>query len=179
MAGAGDACTQAAQAGLQCTTQRGSYAQLRLYNRPAVLTLGDEQGGAHYVVLVALTGDDARLDVGGTGYTVGIADLARYWFGDFTFLWQPVAMPVRALTPGMSGEAVRILRERLERHAGITPAAVVDDRYDASLVQLVENFQRARRLDIDGIAGAQTLLALDAAAPAAGTPRLVDAGERS
>src|SRR5690606_15218163 len=118
----------------------GSYAQLRLYNRPAVLTLGDEQGSAHYVVLVALADDDARLDVGGSEYTVGIADLARYWFGDFTLLWQPVTMPVRALTPGMSGEAVRALRERLERHAGITPAAVVDDRYDASLVRLVENF---------------------------------------
>ncbi|MBV6424299.1 MAG: hypothetical protein NAOJABEB_02109 [Steroidobacteraceae bacterium] len=178
-AGAGDACEQAAMAGLQCATQRGSYAQLRLYNRPAVLTLGDEQGSAHYVVLVALADDDARLDVGGSEYTVGITDLARYWFGDFTLLWQPVTMPVRALTPGMSGEAVRALRERLERHAGITPAAVVDDRYDASLVRLVENFQRERRLDVDGIAGAQTLLALDAAAPAPGTPRLVAADERS
>ncbi|MBV6418786.1 MAG: hypothetical protein CMLOHMNK_03746 [Steroidobacteraceae bacterium] len=174
--GAGDACAQAAQAGLQCAEQRGSYAQLRLSNRPAVLTLGDDQGNAHQVLLVALGDEEARLDIGGSEFTVGIADLARYWFGDFTLLWQPLAMPVRALAPGMSGEAVQRLRERLERHAGVAPATPADDQYDTSLVRLVENFQRERRLDIDGIAGTQTQLALDASAPAPGTPQLIVAG---
>ncbi len=173
--GAGDGCTQAAQAGLQCVAQRGSYAQLRLYDRPAMLALGDDQGGAHQVVLVALGDDDARLDIGGSEHTVRITDLARYWFGDFVLLWKPVAVPVRALTPGMSGDEVLQLRQHLERLAGIASPGGRGDRYDDSLVQLVEEFQRQRRLDVDGIAGPQTQLALDAAAPAAGTPRLVAA----
>jgi general secretion pathway protein A len=178
-AGAGDGCAQAERAGLQCVAQRGSYAQLRLYNRPAMLTLGDDQGGTHQVVLVALGDDDARLDVGGTEHTVRIADLARYWFGDFVLLWRPVAVPVKPLSPGMSGEEVLRLRQHLERLAGVTGTAEPGDRYDGSLVQLVENFQRQRRLDVDGIAGWQTQLALDAAAPAEGTPLLVAAKQGS
>ena len=172
-AGAGDGCAQASRAGLQCVALRGSYAQLRLYNRPAMLTLGDDQGGTHQVLLVGLGDDDARLDVGGTEYTVRIADLARYWFGDFVLLWKPAAVPVKALSPGMSGEEVLRLRQHLERLAGMTDTGAAGERYDASLVQLVENFQRERRLDVDGIAGWQTQLALDAAAPAADTPVLV------
>jgi general secretion pathway protein A len=173
--GAGDACAQVELAGLQCVAQRGSFAQLRFYNRPALLLLGDEQGGAHQVVLTALDDDTARLDIGGQEHTVGIVDLARYWFGDFVLLWRPIALPVRALVPGMSGASVLQLRQSLERAAGLSPAPVPDDRYDASLVRLVEDFQRARRLDVDGIAGRETQLALDAALPAAGTPRLVTA----
>jgi general secretion pathway protein A len=173
--GAGEDCAQAEQAGLQCVAQRGSFAQLRLYNRPAMLTLGDDRGGAHQVVLVALGDDDARLDIGGAEHTVGIADLARYWFGDFVLLWKPVAVPVKALTPGMSGDEVLRLREHLERLSGSAAAGGQGNRYDDSLVRLVEDFQRQRRLDVDGIAGPQTQLALDAAAPAAGTPLLVAA----
>ncbi len=172
-ADSGDGCAQAEHAGLQCVRQRGSYAQLRLYNRPAMLALGDDQGGSHQVVLVALGDDDAVLDIGGVEHRVGIADLARYWFGDFVLLWKPVSIPLKALVPGMSGEAVRALRRHLEQLAGTTAAGEPGDRYDESLVQLVENFQRKRRLDVDGIAGWQTQLALDAAAPAPGTPRLL------
>ncbi|HQW08142.1 MAG TPA: AAA family ATPase [Steroidobacteraceae bacterium] len=178
-AGAGDGCAQAERAGLQCVAQRGSYAQLRLYNRPAMLTLGDDQGGTHQVVLVALGDDDARLDLGGVEYTVRIADLARYWFGDFVLLWRPVAVPVKPLSPGMSGEEVLRLRQHLERLAGVKDTGAEADRYDASLVQLVESFQRQRRLDVDGIAGWQTQLALDNAAPAEGTPLLVAGAEGS
>jgi general secretion pathway protein A len=178
-AGAGDGCAQAAQAGLQCVEQRGSFAQLRLFNRPAILTLGDDRGASHQVVLVALGDDDARLDIGGKEHRVRIADLARYWFGDFVLLWKPVAMPVKALAPGMSGEGVLQLRRHLERLAGLAARDDSSDRYDASLVQLVEDFQRGRRLDVDGIAGPQTQLALDTAAPAAGTPLLVTAAPGS
>ncbi len=88
-------------------------------------------------------------------------------------LWKPAAVPVKALSPGMSGEEVLRLRQHLERLAGMTDTGAAGERYDASLVQLVENFQRERRLDVDGIAGWQTQLALDAAAPAADTPVLV------
>src|SRR5690606_24427317 len=118
--GAGDACAQAELAGLQCVAQRGSFAQLRVHDRPALLLLGDEQGGAHQVVLTALDGDTARLDIGGAEHTVGIADLARYWFGDFVVLWRPIALPVRALAPGMSGDSVLQLRRSLEQVAGLS-----------------------------------------------------------
>src|SRR5438270_7514119 len=36
-----DPCTQAMRQGLECVTERGSFGQLRQYNRPAILLLND------------------------------------------------------------------------------------------------------------------------------------------
>ena len=44
------------------------------------------------------------------------------------------------------------------------------DLFDTELERLVEDFQRSRRLAVDGVAGLQTLLVLDAALGAPGTP---------
>jgi murein L,D-transpeptidase YcbB/YkuD len=46
------------------------------------------------------------------------------------------------------------------------------DEYDAGLVQLVEQFQRAKRLQVDGIAGLETQIALDSALAAPDSPVL-------
>ena len=54
--GSGLACEQAIAQGLSCVWQRGSFAQLRLINRPAILSLVDAQGAAHQVVLSGLGG---------------------------------------------------------------------------------------------------------------------------
>jgi len=50
-----------------------------------------------------------------------------------------------------------------------------NDRFDAALVTLVEDFQRKNRLAVDGIAGVQTQVALDAALNDATTPFLHNA----
>ena len=47
--------------GLECLVQRGSFGQLRLYNRPAILLLNDDTGGTHQVVLATL-GDERAPD---------------------------------------------------------------------------------------------------------------------
>ena len=44
VAGDTDPCTQAAQQGMECLVQRGSFGQLRVYNRPAILLLNDDAG---------------------------------------------------------------------------------------------------------------------------------------
>jgi general secretion pathway protein A len=171
-AGEGDGCMQALDAGLDCIVQRGSFAQLRLYNRPAILMISDEQGNSRDVLLTGLGEETARLDLGGTEHEVKVSDLAKYWFGDYVLLWRPITVPVKVLVPGMRGDEVRRLRESLDRLAGQPAGAPASDRFDDSLVQLVVAFQREHRLTIDGIAGLQTQLAIDAALPASGTPVL-------
>jgi general secretion pathway protein A len=171
-AGKTDGCTQALAQGLRCLMQRGSLAQLRMLNRPAILMLSDDAGTASQVVLRALGEDTAQVQIGSQSATISVAELTRYWFGDFVLLWRPSGKDVRDLSAGMRGAPVRRLREQLNRWSGDGSNASSSDEYDGSLVQLVEQFQRANRLTVDGIAGIETQVALDAVLSAPDSPLL-------
>ena len=75
-----DPCGQAAKSGLACLDQRGSWAQVRALNRPAILTLFDDRGQRHRVVLSSLEDETATLDLGERREKVSIDDLSRDWF---------------------------------------------------------------------------------------------------
>jgi general secretion pathway protein A len=169
----GRGCDQAARQGLECLFQKGSWAQLRTLNRPAILTLTDDVGRTHQVVLTGLTDEQATLDLGGESRPVGITALSRYWFGDFLLLWRPPLAVVKSLGPGMRGEDVRWLRESVRAAQGLPTAAPGSDVYDDELVRLVQDFQRQHRLAVDGVAGVQTQIALDTALNATGSPTIV------
>jgi general secretion pathway protein A len=171
VAGSVDPCTQAVQQGLECFVQHGSLAQLRLYNRPAILMLNDDAGAPHQVVLSGLDDEQARVDLGGP-HAVGLLDLSRYWFGDFVLLWRPRTHHLKPLSLGMRGEDVRELREHLERLRGIKNSEPDSDVFDAGLGQLVREFQREHRLAVDGVAGVQTLVVLNSATAEPHTPVL-------
>jgi general secretion pathway protein A len=152
--------------------QRGSFAQLRLLNRPAILMLSDDNGTAFQVVLRGLHEDTAQLQIGAQTQTVGVAELSRYWFGDFVLLWRPETKDVRDLSQGMHGALVRHLREQLGRWRGTDGSLASGDAFDGDLMQLVEQFQRANRLTVDGVAGIETQVALDAALATPDSPLL-------
>jgi general secretion pathway protein A len=166
-----DPCSQAAQQGLACIAERGSFGQLRLYNHPAILLLNDGAGSSHQVVLTALDDEHARLELGGE-HSVGIGDLSHYWLGDFVMLWRPAGSPVKALSVGMRGSQVRWLRESLERLQGVHGSTPASDVYDAELTGLVRDFQRQHQLTVDGIAGVQTQIALASAVAGPEVPLL-------
>ena len=169
----GRGCDQATRQGLECLFQKGSWAQLRALNRPAILTLTDDVGRSHQVVLTALDDERARIDLGGEQREVSISAVSRYWFGDFLLLWRPPLAVVKALAPGMRGEDVRWLRDSLRAAQGMPAGPPGNDVYDDELVQLVQDFQRQHRLAVDGVAGVQTQIALDTALNATGSPTIV------
>jgi general secretion pathway protein A len=168
----GRGCDQATRQGLECLFQKGSWAQLRALNRPAILTLTDDVGRSHQVLLTGLDDEHARIDLGGEQREVSISAMSRYWFGDFLLLWRPPLAVVKALTPGMRGEDVRWLRDSLRAAQGLPAAPPGNDVYDDELVQLVQEFQRQHRLAVDGVAGVQTQIALDTALNATGSPTI-------
>ena len=172
VAGSVDPCSQAMQAGLECLTQRGSLAQLRLFNRPAVLNVIDSSGRSHQLVLAGLDDELAKVSLGGAQRQVGIGDLSRSWFGDYVLLWRPAAGGSQPLALGARNARVRWLRDSLRRVNGLPADELPNDRFDAELATLVEEFQRKNRLAVDGIAGIQTQVALDAALRDAATPFL-------
>jgi len=171
--GRGRGCDQAAKQGLECMFQKGSWAQLRALNRPAILTLTDDLGRSHQVVLSRLDDEHATLDLGGASRDVPVTAVSRYWFGDFLLLWRPPLAVVKALTPGMRGADVRWLRDSLRATQGLPAAPPGNDVYDDELTRLVQDFQRQHRLAVDGIAGVQTQIALDTALNATDSPTIL------
>jgi general secretion pathway protein A len=168
-----DPCGQALKAGLACLDQRGSWAQVRALNRPAILTLTDEHGLRHRVVLSGLDDRYATLDLGEHNQRVTIEDVSRDWFGDFTLIWKPKTSHTRSLSVGMQGDEVRWLRRSLNALRGGASDPDHADVYDEQLAIAVQNFQREHRLNVDGIAGLQTQVVLDTALAEPGSPLLL------
>ncbi len=174
-----DPCGQARNAGLACLEQRGSWAQVRALNRPAILTLTDDRGARHRVVLSALDERSATLDLGEHEARVPLDELSRDWFGEFTIVWKPKTSRTRLLSLGMRGDEVRWLRRSLNALHGAASDPESDDLYDEALAIAVQNFQREHRLNVDGIAGLQTQVVLDTALAEPGSPLLMPTAPRS
>jgi general secretion pathway protein A len=153
--------------------QQGSWGQLRTLNRPAILTLIDDEGNAHQVVVSGLVGDTAKINLPDETQMVSIASLSRLWYGDYLVMWRPQVASPRALSAGMQGDGVRWLRSKLNTVRGGAETEPASDFYDEDLVKMVEDFQRQYRLNVDGIAGVQTQIVLDALGNSRGAPVLV------
>jgi general secretion pathway protein A len=173
-----DPCGQAAKAGLACLDQRGSWTQVRTLNRPAILTLTDERGQRHRVVLSSLDETTATLNLGEHNQKVSLDDLSRDWFGEFTVIWKPKTSRTRPLSLGMQGDEVRWLRRSLNSLSGGASDPEHADVYDQQLAIAVQNFQREHRLNVDGIAGVQTQVVLDTALSDPSSPLLLSAALR-
>jgi general secretion pathway protein A len=177
--GSGRPCDQVADQGLQCVAQVGTFAQLKMIDRPAILSLADTFGAEHQVVLEKLEGDRALIAIGESRHELGLAELADYWFGEFLVIWRPSIPLAKQLRIGMRGDDVRWLREGLAGLEGLPVPASGADVFDAELERMVEDFQRGRRLTVDGIAGVQTQLLLESALGTPGAPTLTAAAAGS
>ncbi len=170
---AANACSPAQTSGYECLGQRGSWNNLRQLDRPAILTLTDNDGDSHRVVLTAIQGDRAELSIAGLRVSHRLEDVSELWFGQYLLIWKPANGVSVALLPGATGPNVIWLRESL---------AAIDDRYraepfdsdvyDSLLAEHVREFQRDHRLIVDGLAGTQTQIIVNSLLAADNVPRL-------
>lgn len=173
-ADSGDACAFAVRQQLECVDQKGSWAELRTFNRPAILFIPATGGTTHQIVLSSLTDEGATIELDGASHEVSIADLSQYWYGNYVLLWRPVDVNAHELAMGARGASVRWLRHSLEQLRGVPRSPEInDDVFDEKLARLVEDFQRDHQLTVDGIAGMQTQIALDTALGNPGQPYLM------
>ena len=172
-ASAQSGCLQANEAGLVCLYQRGSWSGLKQMDRPVIMTLVDDDGENHEVLLTAVRGDTAELSIGGILVDHPASSLLQSWFGQYMLLWRPPGGTPVSLVRGARNENVVWLRNSL---AAIDPrytsADQESDLYDADLEQLVRRFQRDHRLSVDGVAGQQTQIVINSLLAVDGTPRL-------
>ena len=170
-------CSQAAAAGLACLSQRGSWNGLRQLNRPAILTIIDNDGDSHDLVLTAIHEDSAELSIGGVAVTHPVSDITALWFGEFSLLWRPpFGVPV-SLSPGSRGAEILWLRQNLANIDERYISDIIDsDVYDTNLQVIVREFQRNHRLAVDGLVGQQTLIIINSLLKSDGSPRLTPPG---
>jgi general secretion pathway protein A len=168
----GPACDQAARQGLGCLLQRGTWGELATLDRPAIIVLADQGGRDHQLVLVQVTSDTAELLAGNTAITVPLGELLTLWYGEYLLLWRPEAGDGRVLARNATGADVLWLRRALGELRGSPILPAGSETYDPPLEAAVRDFQRSRRLAVDGIAGAMTLISVNNALELAGRPRL-------
>ena len=173
--GSATACQQAEEQDLRCWFQQGSLDYLKRLNRPAILSLVDQQGRQHQVVLTSLSAETADLTIAGRVYTVELDELSHYWYGDHLMLWRPGSWVHEFLVPGMRDDNVRWLRENLADIQGERLADSDPEFFDQALAERVRTYQRDRLLTVDGIVGTQTQIVMNTDLAIPGTPFLLEA----
>jgi general secretion pathway protein A len=171
--GGGDPCARVAALGLRCERERGKLSNVRYFDRPVLLRVGDRNGEPRYAALGSLDPDYATLDLEGGSELVPVAGLESIWTGDYTVLWRPPPTGAPMIGWGASEDSVRWLRRLIAQVPDSGLAYMDSGRFDATLTGSLKEFQRARGLSADGIAGPRTLIQLHNAAGTPGIPRLL------
>lgn len=146
---------------LSCLRERGNLNSLRKLNRPAVLKLYGNDGKTAHVVLSRLDENQATLIAADDDFDIDVSLLEKYWYGEFSLLWQPPPFYQQAISPGGSGPVVQWLGQQLTRLYGHQQTPTIYDVYSDELVARVETFQQSKGLVADGIAGPLTLIHLN------------------
>jgi len=166
-------CEAALRANLRCHAGRGGLYELRLLDRPAVVTLHDGPRTG-YAVLVALDERSVTLDVEGRRERVDIAAFVARFGGEFTTFWRMPAAFRDLVAEGDRGPDVDWIAQRL---AGLNSATApaLDAPLDARTREWLRKFQAAQDLKADGVAGPRTYMRLNQLSNVA-EPRLLAAG---
>ena len=167
-------CTQAINRGLRCFSGVGNLGSLESSNRPAILTLVDNQGRQYHATLIALNDEQATLAFAHGIETVTVQDLEAHWRGQYQLLWRTSPHGYTIIRPGSRGPGVTWLTKNLLA-AGVKSVRV-QNAYDADVVTAVREFQRNYGLVADGVAGRQTLIQLNSANDKS-VPRLSNPGD--
>jgi len=127
------------------------------------------------VVLAGLDDKAAILALGDSEYRVDADELSDYWFGEYLLVWRPETGAVKSYFPGMRDPDIPWIRSSLSAIQGEPVSPMDSDLFDDTLEQRVRQYQRDRRLNVDGLVGQQTQIAMNTDLGALDRPRLVRA----
>ncbi len=147
-----DLCERAATQGLACLKKTGTWADIRRFNRPALLKF--DSGS---IVITHLQDESATLTILGQRFDFAINDINQYWHGEFLLLWQPPTLPLQIIKVGSTDKAVIWIRKHLKYNADSLSL-----HFDQVLKEQVMAFQAQQYLKPDGAVGEKTMLALQA-----------------
>jgi general secretion pathway protein A len=166
-------CEAALHANLRCHAGRGGLYELRLLDRPAVVTLHDGPRTG-YAVLVGLDERSVTLAQGDRRERIDIAAFVARFGGEFTTFWRMPAAFRDVVAQGDRGPDVDWIAQRLAGlHSATAPA--LDAPLDARTKDWLRAFQAAQDLKADGVAGPRTYMRLNQLSNVA-EPRLLATG---
>ncbi|KFI05495.1 ExeA family protein [Massilia sp. BSC265] len=152
-------CEAALKMDLRCHQGRGGLYELRMLDRPAVVTLHDGPRTG-YAVLSALDGDSVTLSAGARREKIDLATFVARFGGEFTTFWRMPRAFREELAEGARGPDVDWLAARLAQLDG-APAPRPGSALDAGTRKWLERFQAAQNLKADGLAGPRTYMRLN------------------
>ncbi|NOQ68809.1 MAG: AAA family ATPase, partial [Gammaproteobacteria bacterium] len=151
------ACKQAKTYSLSCLYRHGNLNNLKAHNRPAVLTVTNNQGVKRYITITSIDKNLATVFSNNKAYTVKLDDIDKHWYGSFILLWRKPEHYSSAITPGDSGDIITWLNTQLVK-INKTPLAEIISVYDDYLIEKVKTFQLQQGLTADGIVGPVTII---------------------
>ncbi len=154
----------------QCEKSSGNWNSLLELNFPVVLKLNIKSKET-YAVLYHVEGDDVELLINGERVRIAKQWITPLWGGEFYLVWKDHFK--NTLKSGMQGEEVALLDQKLSQVLGETDDVRV--RFDDEVERKVLMFQRWQNMQVDGIAGKQTLRRLEQLTQQ-GAPRLKEGG---
>ncbi|GMQ47642.1 AAA family ATPase [Vibrio sp. 10N] len=149
-------CESGSNSLFQCQKYLGTLEQIIEQNLPVVMPLyhlGDES----YVVLYRVKGDEVEVLNGRDRIVMPKGWLESLWTGEYYSIWQREIYTTLRLN--QRGEEVAILDSKLSQVLG--EPLLGSDVFDKALERKVELFQRWQKMDVDGIAGRNTLKKLE------------------
>jgi general secretion pathway protein A len=155
---AGEPCQAALKLNLHCHQGKGGLYELRLLDRPAILTLHDGQQ-VGYAVLTGLDDNLATLRMNGKQQTLSVAAVAARFDGEYTTFWTAPRGFRDQVAAGERGPDVDWIAERLAQLNGI-PAPALDQPLDRRMQKLLREFQAKQNLKADGVTGPRTYMRL-------------------
>lgn len=167
------ACERAAVVGLNCLFSKGTWNNLREFNRPAIIELLDQEQNRHHMVVFRLTDTHVSFMVGEDEHTFATHEVEPFWYGEYLLLWRQPPVNEAILKPGTVGTSAQWLSETLDQIEGKTSMQEPQLVFDGELERRVKNFQRRNRLTADGVVGQQTLIRLTSAVDDPSTPSLL------
>ena len=168
-----DHCAFAAENGLRCMFERGTWDVLRYFDRPAVVRLSLDDGRNVSATLRDLKGDIAEIVLGETVMRVPTAEIDRYWYGDYVLLLRAPPSGSMIMKAGGRWKDVKWLRDQLGLIQGASLTAADPTYFDQLLHEQTLVFQREQGLVADGVVGKHTIIHLNTRSERTGIPRLV------
>jgi general secretion pathway protein A len=163
----------ARQVAMETLRVQGSLELIRRLNLPAIFEFPHPDGnGSRYMAVVGLSADEVRLSNGGTTFSVAPESLAGLWNGVAHILWKNFYDYTGVIPISSPGDVILSLKMHL-KSLGF-PIESMSAAYDISTRSAVETIQARHGLDVDGMVGPQTKIALYNEDLSLTVPRLAD-----